>query len=57
MFSMHDDKGRIMPTLPKFTADGILPPGDYTLSLEQLQESILVLGPGPPNEHSVWDAA
>lgn len=45
------------PALPNFTADGVLPPGDYTLTLEQLQESILVLGPGPPNDHPVWDAA
>jgi len=45
------------PTLPNFTADGVLPLGDYSLSLEQLQESILVLGPGPPKDHPVWDAA
>ena len=45
------------PLLPSFTHEGTLPPGDYTLSLEQLQDSILVLGPGPPKDHLVWDAA
>ena len=45
-----------MPELPNFTTDGVLPPGDYALSLEQLAESILVLGPGPPRDHLVWDA-
>ncbi|MBL8886401.1 MAG: hypothetical protein JNK16_07045 [Phycisphaerales bacterium] len=45
------------PTLPTFTPDGVLPPGDYALSLEQLRESILVLGPGAPKDHPVWDAS
>ena len=46
-----------VPTLPNFVADGVLPPGDYALTLAQLQESMLVLGPGPPRNHLVWDAA
>lgn len=46
-----------MSPLPGFTPDGVLPPGDYAMTLDQLQESILVLGPGPPSEHPVWDAA
>lgn len=43
--------------LPKFTPDGVLPPGDYQLTIESLIESMLVLGPGPPRDHLVWDAA
>jgi len=44
-----------MATLPRFTRDGLLPPGDHELTLPELRRSMLVLGPGPayPN----WDAA
>jgi hypothetical protein len=31
--------------MPPFTADGLLPPGDYVLSPEQLRASCLVVGP------------
>ena len=34
--------------LPAFDADGLLPPGDYLLTLGQLKQSQLVLGPGRP---------
>lgn len=44
-------------SLPRFTPEGLLPPGEYPLTLGQLAESILVLGPGPPKDHLVWDAA
>ncbi len=46
-----------MSNLPGFTAEGVLPPGDYALTLDQLMESPLVLGPGPPKDHPDWDAA
>jgi hypothetical protein len=46
-----------VPTLPNFTADGVLPPGDYAMTLDELEDSILVLGPGQPRDHPVWDAA
>lgn len=45
-----------MPSLPRFTADGVLPPGDYPLTLQELRESELVLGPGDPKDHPTWDA-
>lgn len=45
------------PALPNFTSDGVLPPGDFPLSLHELEHSILVLGPGAPKDHPVWDAA
>lgn len=46
-----------MPALPRFTPDGVLPPGDYEMTLDELEESMLVLGPGQPKDHPVWDAA
>lgn len=46
-----------MPTLPPFTDDGLLPPGDYELSLAELRASSLVLGPGDPKDAPDWDAA
>jgi hypothetical protein len=46
-----------MAALPTFAPDGLLPPGDYALTLEELRTSMLVLGPGSPKDHPVWDAA
>ena len=46
-----------MSELPGFTSEGVLPPGDYALTLEQLRASMLVLGPGHPRDHPAWDAA
>lgn len=43
--------------LPLFTAEGSLPPGTYTLTLTELRGSVLVLGPGDPRDHPMWDAA
>jgi hypothetical protein len=42
--------------LPPFNADGLLPPGDYEMSLEELQASMLIEGPGEsyPNWDSEW---
>lgn len=42
-----------MPILPGFTEEGTLPPGEYPLTLTDLQSSLLVVGPGDA-EH--WDA-
>jgi len=36
----------------EFNDCGLLPPGDYELTIEELKESLLVIG--PPNE-TVWD--
>lgn len=46
-----------MATLPAFTPEGTLPPGEYPLTLDELASSSLVLGPGDPKDHQVWDAA
>jgi hypothetical protein len=43
--------------LPMFTEDGLLPPGDYTLTVDELKTSMLVLGPGDPRDHATWDAS
>jgi hypothetical protein len=45
--------------LPDFNDDGLLPPGDYELTFEQLRSSVLVLGPGPdrPNWDTAWRAS
>jgi hypothetical protein len=40
--------------LPRFDADGLLPPGDYELTIGQLMESMLVVGPGP--DYPDWDS-
>ncbi len=32
--------------LPAFTENGVLPPGDYLLTLDELAESLVVEGPG-----------
>ena len=37
--------------IPEFTDEGLLPPGDYEVTFEELRESVLVEGPGP---ESVW---
>jgi len=42
--------------LPSFNSDGLLPPGDYEMSLGELKSSTLVEGPGGgcPNWDSEW---
>lgn len=45
-----------MSSLPPFTNDGLLPPADYTFTLEELRTSVLVNGPQPLCEDSDWDA-
>ncbi len=46
-----------MSKLPPFTPDGVLPPGDYLLTLDELRTSMLVLGPGEPRQCPTWDAS
>ena len=41
--------------LPPFTVDGVLPPGDYELTLDELAASMLVVG--PPTAAATWDRA
>lgn len=44
-----------MATIPPFDADGLLPPNDYELSLDELRQSILVSGPGDAIAYRSWD--
>jgi len=43
--------------IPAFTSDGVLPAGDYAISITELKASQLVVGPGSPDEYPNWDAA
>jgi hypothetical protein len=43
--------------LPRFTKAGLLPPGDYELTLEELASSVLVVGPDERDSYPNWDAA
>jgi hypothetical protein len=43
--------------IPSFTADGLLPPGDYPVTLAELRISKLVFGPCDPKDCPNWDAA
>jgi hypothetical protein len=45
-----------MPIVPPFDSDGLLPPGDYELSFDELRQSSLVRGGGKQNTDSTWDA-
>ncbi len=44
-----------MSAIPPFDPDGILPQGDYELSLDELRQSVLVLGPGDSKAYPSWD--
>jgi hypothetical protein len=44
-----------MAMIPPFDADGLLPPNDYELSLDELRQSILVSGPENRATYPSWD--
>jgi hypothetical protein len=46
-----------MTGVPHFDADGLLPAGDYELSLDELRASSLVLSPQDVSVRPNWDAA
>jgi hypothetical protein len=46
-----------MAVIPPFEADGLLPPGDYDVSLDELRQSILVPGPVGPSMSLTWDSS
>lgn len=45
-----------MSVIPEFTEDGLLPPGDYEVALDELRESVLVVGPSDRASYPNWDA-
>jgi hypothetical protein len=44
-----------MSAIPDFDADGLLPPGDYEVSFDELRASSLVLGPSNKAGYESWD--
>jgi len=40
--------------IPSFQPNGLLPPGDYEVSFEELRQSVLADGPPATSDHS-WD--
>jgi hypothetical protein len=42
--------------LPRFDVDGLLPPSDHVLTLDELRASELVLGFDEPKDSITWDA-
>ena len=45
-----------MGKIPDFTSDGLLPPGDYEVTLDELRASILVEGPADASACPAWDS-
>ena len=43
--------------ITQFNSDGVLPPGDYVLTLEELAQSILVAGSNGAEGAEGWDAS
>jgi hypothetical protein len=44
-----------MATIPPFDPDGLLRPGDYEVSFDELRQSVLVSGPADPLRYPSWD--
>jgi len=44
-----------MTTIPPFDSDGLLPPGDYELTIDELRQSVLVQGPNSQKDYPSWD--
>ncbi len=44
-----------MGSIPEFTAEGLLPPHDYEVTIAQLRQSVLVLGPQDRARCPSWD--
>jgi hypothetical protein len=43
--------------IPEFTEGGLLPPGDYEVTLDELRGSVLVVGPRDKAAYPTWDPA
>lgn len=46
-----------MGTTPDFTIEGLLPPGDHEVALDELRQSVLVVGPTDRVAYPTWDRA
>lgn len=45
-----------MGRIPEFTGDGLLPPGEFEVTLDELRRSVLVVGPTEKAACPDWDA-
>jgi hypothetical protein len=43
--------------IPTFQPNGLLPPGDYEVSFDELRQSALVSGPPARSEQNAWDSS
>ena len=51
----HMNSLRNLPVIPPFEPDGLLPPGGFELSFDELRKSLLVGGPDNQETTSTWD--
>lgn len=42
--------------IPPFQPDGLLPPGDYEVSFEEIRQSVLTDGPTVGTDERTWDS-
>ncbi len=45
-----------MSLIPPFNRKGLLPPGDYEVTFDELRQSSLVIGPEARHRRATWDA-
>jgi hypothetical protein len=48
--------GRIVGPIPLFNDEGLLPPGDFEVTFDELRASGLILGPSEPRDCPNWDS-
>ena len=51
----HMNSLRNLPVIPPFEPDGLLPPGGFELSFDELRKSLLVGGPDNQETTSTWE--
>jgi hypothetical protein len=54
LYAKSSGEGPMRP-LPDFTPEGLLPPGDFQLTINALRESMLVRGPADRARNPHWD--
>ena len=51
----HMSVTRNPPVIPSFEPNGVLPAGDFEVSFDELQNSLLVRGPSDPGNSPTWE--
>ena len=46
-----------LAVIPPFNSKGLLPPGEFDVTFDELRQSILIIGPQAQAERSCWDSA